>query len=53
MKCCICGEEIEGIGNNPDGARWKNPDGSVETPKFSEKKDVVMNVIGNLLFQED
>lgn len=36
MKCCICGKEIEGFGNNPDEARWKNPDGSVEQPKFSE-----------------
>jgi hypothetical protein len=36
MKCCICGKEIEGYGNNPDGAAWLNPDGSVERPKFSE-----------------
>jgi len=36
MKCCICGKEIKGYGNNPDGAAWLNPDGSVERPKFSE-----------------
>ena len=24
--CCICGCEIEGIGNNPDGAMWRDPD---------------------------
>ena len=26
MKCCICGKEIEGFGNNPDGAMWRDPD---------------------------
>ena len=24
--CCICGCEIEGYGNNPDGAMWRDPD---------------------------
>jgi hypothetical protein len=25
MKCCICGVEINGYGNNPDGACWRDP----------------------------
>jgi len=35
MKCCICGVEIEGYGNNPDGAVWKTPTGEIEEPEFS------------------
>lgn len=34
--CCICGKEFEGWGNNPDGAAWKNEDGEIELPEFSE-----------------
>jgi len=34
--CCICGNEIEGWGNNPWGAMWKNEDGSIEEPEFKE-----------------
>ena len=34
MKCCICGIEINGYGNNPDGAVWKTPTGEIELPEF-------------------
>lgn len=34
MKCCICGIELDGHGNNPDGAAWKNEQGEVVTPEF-------------------
>lgn len=33
-KCCICGEEIEGCGNNPAGAMWKDQDGNIVEPEF-------------------
>ena len=33
MKCCICGKEIEGFGNNPEGAVWKTHDGKIEMPE--------------------
>ena len=23
LTCCICGAPIEGFGNNPDGAMWR------------------------------
>ena len=36
MKCCICGKEIEGWGNNPEGAVWKTHDGKIEMPEFNE-----------------
>ena len=36
MKCCICGKEIKGWGNNPDGAVWKTHDGKIEMPEFKE-----------------
>ena len=35
MKCCICGCEIEGWGNNPDGAMWKDENGSITEPTFN------------------
>lgn len=35
-KCCICGKEILGYGNNPDGAVWKTPDGEIVMPEFNE-----------------
>lgn len=35
MKCCICGVEINGYGNNPDGAVWKTPTGEIELPEFN------------------
>ena len=34
MKCCICGKEIKGFGNNPEGAVWKTHDGKIEMPEF-------------------
>lgn len=34
MKCCICKNEINGYGNNPDGAVWKTPTGEIEQPTF-------------------
>ena len=34
MKCCICGKEIKGWGNSPDGAVWKTRDGKIEMPEF-------------------
>jgi hypothetical protein len=34
MRCCICGIEINGYGNNPDGAVWKTPAGEIEMPEF-------------------
>ena len=34
MKCCICHKEIEGFGNNPEGAVWKTHDGKIEMPEF-------------------
>ena len=33
-KCCICGKEIKGWGNNPEGAVWKTYDGDIELPEF-------------------
>jgi len=35
MKCCICGKEINGYGNNPDGAMWKDEQGNLIAPKFN------------------
>ena len=34
MKCCICGKEIEGYGNNPDGAAKFAKDGTAKFLKF-------------------
>ncbi len=34
MKCCICGIEISGYGNNPDGAVWKDADGNIVEAEF-------------------
>ena len=34
MKCCICGVEINGYGNNPDGAVWKDTDGNIVEAEF-------------------
>lgn len=28
--CCICGNEIEGWGNNPEGAAWLTSSGEVQ-----------------------
>ena len=36
MKCCICGKEIKGWGNNPEGAVWKTHDGKIEMPEFKK-----------------
>ena len=32
--CCVCGKEIKGWGNNPEGAAWKTHDGEIELPEF-------------------
>lgn len=34
--CCICGSVSKGYGNNPDGAVWRNLDGTTEYPTFKE-----------------
>ena len=34
MRCCICGCNLEGHGNNPDGAVWKTPDGEIVEAEF-------------------
>jgi len=34
MKCCICGCEVEGFGNNPNGACWLNERGDVVEAEF-------------------
>lgn len=36
--CCICGCRLEGYGNNPDGACWKNHLGEIEFPDFNEEE---------------
>lgn len=38
MKCCICGCQIQGYGNNPDGAVWKTEDGSIHLAEFKENQ---------------
>lgn len=35
--CCICGKGFEGFGNNPEGAAWRNLDGTTECPTFREE----------------
>lgn len=35
MKCCICGCNLEGYGNNPDGACWKDEEGNIVEAEFS------------------
>ena len=35
MKCCFCGKEITGYGNNPDGA-MKEVDGKVVDCEYTE-----------------
>lgn len=34
--CCICGCPINGYGNNPDGAMWKDEEGNLVDPTFNE-----------------
>lgn len=36
LVCCICGCKIEGYGNNPQGAAWRNADGDIEFSEFGE-----------------
>ena len=36
FKCCLCGCEFQGYGNNPQGAAYKNEDGEVVFPEFNE-----------------
>ena len=35
-KCCICGREFVGYGNNPDGAAWMDQFGRPQLPEFKE-----------------
>ena len=35
MKCCICGCNLEGYGNNPDGACWKDAEGNIVEAEFN------------------
>ena len=37
MKCCICNQEIDGYGNNPNGAVWRDGSKIVE-PQFNENE---------------
>ena len=34
MRCCICGCNLEGYGNNPQGACWKDQEGNIVEPEF-------------------
>lgn len=34
--CCICGKSIEGWGNNPDGAMFKDKDGKLIQPVYKD-----------------
>ncbi len=34
MRCCICGCELEGFGNNPQGACWKDKRGEIVEAEF-------------------
>lgn len=36
-KCCICKTTLEGFGNNPAGAVWKDDNGNLVFPEFDEK----------------
>ena len=36
FKCCICGKQSKGWGNNPDGAMWIDDNGKYVTPKFKD-----------------
>ena len=36
MKCCFCGKEIKGFGNNPWGAMKVNKDGKVVDCNYTE-----------------
>lgn len=43
MKCCICGKDFNGYGNNPEGAAWRDPNtAAVIQPTFKED-DVCCN----------
>ena len=37
MRCCICGCEIEGYGNNPQGAVWKDKRGEIVEAEFDDE----------------
>lgn len=36
FKCCLCGCECQGYGNNPQGAAYKGENGEVVFPEFDE-----------------
>lgn len=37
MKCCICGAEMNGCGNNPNGAAWRGSDGNIVEAEFDHE----------------
>lgn len=37
MRCCICGVEINGYGNNPEGAVWKGRRGEIIEAEFDKE----------------
>ena len=37
MKCCICGNEFDGFGHNPEGALWRDADGSLISFAFKDE----------------
>lgn len=37
MRCCICGNEFDGPGNNPEGALWRDADGSLISFAFKDE----------------
>ncbi len=36
IKCCICGREFEGFGNNPDGAMYLDDKGNPQNMSFED-----------------
>lgn len=34
--CCFCGKIIEGWGNNPDGAMWKDENGNIVEYEYKD-----------------
>lgn len=34
FRCCLCGNEFSGFGNNPEGAAYKDENGDVVMPTF-------------------
>ena len=39
-RCCICGCILDGYGNNPEGAMWKDPTtGEIVEPTFDPEDE--------------